>query len=440
MNNIMKKYHIITIGCYMNQADSERVSTFLESKAYLSTLSWQEADLVVLLTCGIRQAAEDRAYGLVNQIAKQNPQAQIILSGCLAKREDVKKRLKHQVSLFMPITDLPNLFDLLNSPQEIRLIDSEELREMQGEKYLSIVPKHESIFSAYVPIGNGCNNFCSYCVVPHARGREVYRPAVEIITEVRSLIEERGYKEINLIAQNVNSYESKGINFPKLLKSLIAIEGDFLIRFSSSHPKDLSDELIELIASSEKMANHLHLALQSGDDEILKAMNRKYSAAHFANLVKKIRQTRPGIAISTDVIVGFPGETKEQFSNTLKMFQELSFEMAYISQYSPRPETAAWNLQDDVSPAEKKRREMELDKVLKAGALKANESYLNKELRVLVAGKNSRGVYHGRSSSFKDVKLSNGSLDHLGKFVLVKITSVKNFSLAGDIINLAPKK
>lgn len=428
-------YYIITIGCYMNQADSERVSSFLEANNYQLVSDWEQADIVLLLTCGIRQAAEDRAYGLVNQIAKHNPKAKIVLSGCLAKRQDVMTRLKHQVDLFMPINELPNLFKLLNKTKKINLLDKEDLRKIHGEKYLGIIPKHESSFRAYVPIGNGCNNFCSYCVVPYARGREVYRSAIDIVKEVKDLINNRDYKEIVLIAQNVNSYQSGTIDFPILLLKLIKIKGDFLIRFSSSHPKDLSDELIKVIASSEKMANHLHIALQSGDDEILKAMNRKYNAAHFAKLVAKIRQARPGIAVTTDVIVGFPGETKKQFNNTLKIFKKLDFEMAYISQYSPRPGTVAWEMKDNVNKEEKKRREIELDLILKEGALKANQRYLDKELKVLVEGKNKRGIYHGKSSSFKDVKLVNATEDQVGEFHLVKITSAKNFSLVGEIIN-----
>lgn len=427
-------YYIITIGCYMNQADSERVASFLEDNGCQQTATWEIADIVILLTCGIRQAAEDRAYGLVNQIVKRNPKAKIILSGCLAKRKDVKLRLGKQVSLFMSINELPNLFKLLSKTKKVNLSDEEDLRKNKGDKYLSIIPKHESLFRAYVPIGNGCNNFCSYCVVPYARGREVYRSATDIIREVKDLIINRDYKEIVLIAQNVNSYQSGTIDFPKLLLKLIRIKGDFLIRFFSSHPKDLSDELIRVIASSDKMANHLHIALQSGDDSILKAMNRKYTVKHFSRLIEKIRDARPGIAVTTDVIVGFPGETRAQFKKTLKIFKELTFEMAYISQYSRRPGTLAWSMDDNISLAEKKRRELELDCVLKIGALKVNQQYLNKELRVLVERKDRQGHYHGRTSSFKDVKLLDATEVHLGKFAMVKIKAIKNFSLIGEIV------
>ncbi len=418
----------------MNQADSERVASFLEGYNYQVSDSWHEADLVILTTCGIRQTAEDRAYGLVNSIRKENPKAKIILTGCLSKREDVKKRLKHQVDLFMPINELSNMMKLLDKSRKVNLLNEDELRELSGEKYLAINPKHQNIFSAYLPIGNGCNNFCSYCVVPYARGREVYRPVKDIEKEVKILIN-AGYKEIVLIAQNVNSYKSGTINFPKLLAKLGKIKGDFWIRFSSSHPKDLSDELIQVISDNTKICNHLHLALQSGDDEILKAMNRKYSAEHFCQLIEKIRAVRPGISITTDAIVGFPGETKKQFNNTLKLFKKLDFEMAYISLYSPRPGTASWKMKDNVSLEEKKRRAKELEIILKKSALKATKTYLGQVVVVLVEGRNKKGYYYGKTSSFKDVQFKDGNEDIIGTFVRVKINQVRNFSLAGELVD-----
>lgn len=430
------KYHIITIGCHMNQADSERIAAFLEENNYKNSLSPLGADLIILTTCGIRQKAEDRAYGLVHQIRKHNFGAKLVITGCLAKREDVKKRLKGKVDLFMPITELPNLFKLLNNEIKINNLSLDELRGLSGEKYLTIIPKYQSTVTAYLPIGNGCNNFCSYCVVPYARGREVYRLASDIIKEVKSLLE-KGYKEIILIAQNVNSYHSGQTDFPKLLAKLASLKGDFWLRFSSSHPKDLSDDLIKTIASSEKICNHLHVALQSGDDEILKAMNRKYGADHFRRLIKKIRKARPGIAITTDVIVGFPGETKKKFKNTLNLFKELQFEMAYISRYSPRPGAASWQMKDNVSPKEKKEREEELDIILKKISLQVNKGYIGKEVKVLVEGKNKKGQYYGKTSSFKNVQFEGkdpkkrGNI--IGNFVRIKIEDVKKFGLTGTL-------
>lgn len=430
-------YHIITIGCQMNKADSERIAAFLEERSYQPLSEWLGADLVVLTTCGVRQSAEDRVYGLVNQIRKNNPGAVVVITGCLARRADVQKRLRGQVDLFLPINELPNLFALLKDCQQKLQLSSEEVRELSGEKYLTIAPKYQSNFTAYLPIGNGCNNFCSYCVVPYARGREVYRPAAKILAEARALLK-RGYKEIILIAQNVNSYHSADTNFPKLLARLAALPGNFWLRFSSSHPKDLSDELIAVLASSDKICHHLHVAVQSGDDEILQAMNRKYTAAHFRSLIQKIRLAKPGIAITTDVIVGFPGETKKQFNNSVKLFKDLNFDMAYTAQYSPRPGTVSWQMKDDVPREEKRRREQILTEILRKSGQKANKAYLHKEVQVLVEGKNKKNKYYGKSSSFKTILFkANQELrpeEIIGSFVTVKINKIQDFGLEGVLI------
>lgn len=431
------QYHIITIGCQMNHADSERVSAFIEARGYKPKADWQGADLIVLTTCGIRQSAEDRVYGLVNQIRHHNPKAAVVITGCLSHRKDVQRRLKGRVDLFMPINELPNLFALLKDCRQELTLSSDKVRELSGEKYLMLAPKYESNYTAYLPIGNGCNNFCSYCVVPYARGREVYRPAADIMAEAKLLLQ-RGYKEIVLIAQNVNSYHSASTDFPKLLLRLSKLPGDFWLRFSSSHPKDLSADLIKVIASSDKICHHLHVAVQSGDDEILKAMNRKYTAAHFSALVKKIRKAKPGIAITTDVIVGFPGESKKQFQNSVKLFKDLAFDMAYISQYSPRPGTVSWQMKDDVSKLEKKRREEAINAVLSKSGAKANKAYLKKEIIVLAEGRNKKNKYYGKSSSFKTIVFSAPieiKADNIiGNFVKVKITATKNFGLEGVFV------
>ncbi len=362
----------------------------------------------------------------------------IIITGCLAKRKDVQRRLGSQVNLFMPINELPNIFELLKNAKPDNIISADKVRELSGEKYLTIIPKYQSNFTAYLPIGNGCNNFCSYCVVPYARGREVYRPARDIVAEAKKLLA-KGYKEIILIAQNVNSYKSKTTNFPKLLNKLTSLKGGFWLRFSSSHPKDLSNDLIKVIASSDKICHHLHIAVQSGDDKILKLMNRKYTVKHFTRLIKEIRKAKPGIAITTDAIVGFPGETKAQFKNTVKLFKDLQFEMAYISRYSPRPGTVSWQMKDNVSREEKQKRELELDKILKQGSLKANTKYLKKTVKVLVEGRNKKGKYYGNTSSFKNVQFKlNPKIQEkelIGSFRQVKITAVRNFSLEGELIS-----
>ncbi len=418
-------YQIITIGCQMNKADSERIATYLELNSYTEAKDIKKADLVIINTCSVRQSAEDRIYGLANQIKKDNKKVFLIITGCLAYRLDVKKRLKNLVNLFLNINQLPNLLELVKQENDFKI------DRLKGEKYLEILAKHSSNFSAFVPIGNGCNNFCSYCVVPYARGREVYRPKTEIIKEVKALIKQ-DYKEIILLAQNVNSYP----NFPQLLKELSEIKGDFWLRFISSHPKDLSNELIKVIASSEKIANHLHLALQSGDDEILEKMNRKYQAKDFEKIIEKVRKAKKDIAISTDIIVGFPSERERHFNNTKRLFKKLKLDMAYISQFSRRPQTAAYYLKDDVKKETKKRRAEVLTKILKKSALKNNQKYLNQRHRVLLRGKDKKNNYYGQTGSNKNVIIEDDkNLRNLvGQFITVYISEAKTFSLKGKMV------
>ena len=431
-----KYYHLITIGCAMNKADSERVANFLETNNYEEKTQWAEADIVILTTCGIRQSAEDRVYGLVNQIRKTNQKAAVVITGCLSKRKDVMRRLIGQVDLFMPINELPNMFELLKTAKPEQILSLDKVRELGGEKYLSIIPKYDSNYIACVPIGNGCNNFCSYCVVPYARGREVYRNAEEIIAEVKSLVK-KGYKEIILLAQNVNSYKSESYNFPKLLIELNKITGHFWIRFSSSHPKDLSDELIKAIGSCEKVANHLHIAVQSGDNKMLELMNRKYTVEHFRDLITKVRQARSGIAITTDLIVGFPGETKKQFNASVKLFKDLKFEMGYVSEYSPRPGTVSWNMPDNVSREEKKERNEVITDILKETSLVANKNLVGEELEVLVDGMKKNAKFYGKTSSSKNVMFAAPDKkpeELVGHFVKVKISKGMTFGLEGKLV------
>ncbi|MDP2736614.1 MAG: tRNA (N6-isopentenyl adenosine(37)-C2)-methylthiotransferase MiaB, partial [bacterium] len=357
----MKTYHIITIGCQMNKSDSERLASVLEKQGYKKTINKYRADLVVINTCGVRQMAEDRIYGLIPEIKRKNKKAKIILTGCLVNRKDVRQRLKKYVDEWMLITEMTN--------------------DKCQKDYLKIKPKYESAFSAFVPIGNGCNNFCSYCVVPYARGQEIYRPAKDILAEVKNLVK-KDYKEIILIAQNVNSYKSGKVDFADLLKQVNNIKGDFWIRFITSHPKDMSNKLIKVIANSKKVCHHIHLPAQSGDDEVLRAMNRKYSIKHYLSLIKKIRKAMPDASVTTDIIVGFPGETKKQFNNSAKLMREVKFDLAYIVRYSPRPGTAAFKMVNNVLKAEKKIREEKLMQILRKTAFDNNKKYVGKIVKV----------------------------------------------------------
>lgn len=434
----------------MNKSDSERLAGSLERNGYKKIDSKYQADLIVVNTCSVRQTAEDRIYGLIPRLKKVNRKARVIVTGCLVPREDVRKRLKDYVDVWLATNEI------LNFQTKVKCEND----------YLKIKPKYQSKFSAFVPIGNGCNNFCAYCVVPYARGREVYRPAKDIITEVRRLVK-MGYKEIIFIAQNVNSYKSqisntksqtnskfkiqnlknKEIDFADLLKMVNDIAGDFWIKFSTSHPKDMSDKLIETMANCDKVCSYVHLPVQAGDDKVLSAMNRKYSRADYIKLVDKIRKVlndqinskqnlwKIPVAITTDVIVGFPGETKKQFNNTAKLMQAVKFDMAYIARYSPRPGTAAFKLSDNVSRQEKKRRESKLMKILRKSALENNKKYRGKIIKVLVEGQNKSEEWLGKTETSKNVKfpMTDDKTDLIGEFINVKIIKAQDFGLAGEI-------
>lgn len=342
------KYHIITYGCQMNKSDSERIATQLEEKGYQPVQEIKQADLVVINVCSVRQSAIDRVYSKIKDFAKlksKNEKLKIILTGCLLEKD--KNELKDQVDEIWPIVDLET------KPHR------KTFGSLRGRSKCQ-PPAH-----AFVPIMTGCNNFCSYCVVPYTRGGEYSRPAQEIIEEIKDLVK-NGYREIILLGQNVNSYISeqrtvnkeqyKKVDFPELLKLINNIPGDFQIKFLTSHPKDMSEELIEVIAQGEKISKEIHLPVQSGDDEILKKMNRQYTIKDYKKLIKKIHQKIPQVKISTDIIVGFPGETKKQFQKTIKLVKEIGFSQAYVAAYSPRAGTAATKLKDDVPSLEKKRR------------------------------------------------------------------------------------
>jgi tRNA-2-methylthio-N6-dimethylallyladenosine synthase len=434
-------YNIITIGCQMNKADSERLSFYLEKIGFSLKKDFLSADLVVIVTCGVRQTAEDRLYGLVERISRNNKKSKVFVSGCLSDRPDVEKRLKGKVSCFFNISDLVFLDEELKK----YFPETKKFSKEKIENYLEIKAKMSSNFSAFVPIGNGCDNFCSYCVVPYARGREIYRPIKEIVQEAEHLVK-RGYKEIILIAQNVNSYSSAKNDFADLLKKVNDIKGDFWIRFATSHPKDVSSKLLKTLKHLPKVCEHFHLALQSGDDEILKAMNRKYSASSYEKLVSKIRRALDRgnglpVAITTDIVVGFPLETRKKFLETKKLLGRLNLDLAYIAKYSPRYGTASSKLEDDVSPQEKKKRELELNNLVKKSALRNNREYIGKEVRVLVEGIDRKGDLFGKTRTSKIVRILNVSdKDKLiGEFVDLEILAASEFELKGKVVEKKPK-
>jgi len=434
-----KKYFILVWGCQMNSADAEKVEAILSQLGYRKTAEEKSADLIVAVACSIRQSAINRLYGQACNWQKRRKQGRLltILTGCVLPKDKNK---------------LAKIFDLVLEVKDINLIPQEltKLKILNIKDYFHINPRRQSNFQAYVPIMTGCNNFCSYCVVPYVRGQEISRPAKEIIKECRDLIKS-GYKEITLLGQNVNSYHSnlplpagemarsdRGggrsqlWDFPELLKTIDKIPGDYWLRFLTSHPKDLSDQLIEVMAQGQHLTPYLHLAVQSGDNGILKKMNRHYTVKYFKSLVKKAKQARPELMISTDAIVGFPTETKKQFQQTVKLFKAIGFDMAYIAKYSPRPQTSAAKMIDDIPLAEKIRRQKALNDILEKTALKNNKKLLGQTVRVLVENYKN-GQVSGKTATFKTV-IFTGAKSLVGRFVEVKITQAGSWTLKGELI------
>jgi len=441
----------------MNKSDSERLATALEKLNYSPALKKEGADLVVINACSVRQSAVNRIYGQIKNLKKQNKKTKIILTGCLLNRD--KNQLKNEVDLIFDIKNLSNLSKIISGQfseknndsinYEITVSKEADMSFLQtrrlvqrlkktypppdylfrnSKNYLKINPKRQSPSITYVPIMTGCENFCSYCVVPYVRGKEYCRPTNEIVNEVKKLLK-NGYKEIILLGQNVNSYLYDKTNFPKLLKIIDNLKGDFWLSFLTSHPKDLSDELLDVISGGKNISPYLHLPIQSGDDHILDKMNRKYSVKHYKNLIAKARKKIPHLAVSTDIIVGFPGETEAQFQNTAKLMKEIKFDMAYIAKYSPRPQTAAARLKDNVTLKEKKERWQYLTNILRETALENNKKLLYKTVTILAENEN-----FGQTNTFKDVKF-RGDKKLIGKFVRIKIMEAKPWGLKGDVLN-----
>lgn len=439
------KYLIKTFGCQMNHSDSERIAGLLERSGFEKSPDSDSADLVILNTCGVRQMAEDRIYGQVHNLRHKDGKlnVKIVITGCLAERQDVRKRLEKKVDFFLPIDKIGNLPEKLG----IKNADPKEL-----EDYFHLAPLRKSKFSALVPIMTGCNNFCSYCVVPYARGREVSRSSEEILKEIRTLVK-KGYKEIILLGQNVNSYnfklrrplrttlslERKGVgdevvNFPRLLRKIDRLPGKFWISFMSNHPKDISPEFIQSATKLKKVSELIHLPLQAGDDLMLQKMNRKYTSSEYLRLGRKIkasfRKNKPGklFSLTSDIIVGFPGETRKRFLESAKVMEKMGYDMVYFGQYSPRPGTAAWKMKDDVSKGEKVRREKYLNSILEKSALQNNRKYVGRLMEILIDYEKD-GSCFGRTRTGKNVRLENGSKKLIGEIIKAEITKANPWNL-----------
>lgn len=433
---------IRTYGCQMNEHDSEKISWILELMGYKQTTEESEADFLIYNTCAIRENAELKVYGKVGSlktIKEQNPDLKIAVCGCMMQldkiRETIEKKHQHVDVIFGThnIDKLPILFNKhLKENRPIIDILEDNLDLVEG-----LNNNRESDYKAYVNIIFGCNNFCTYCVVPYTRGREISRKPDDILEEIKEL-SKNGYKEIMLLGQNVNSY-GKTLNndysFTDLLTDINEIDGIERIRFMTSHPKDLSDELINAYGSLDKLSNHLHLPIQSGSNNVLKRMNRNYTREDYLEKIKKIREVKPDISITTDIMVGFPGETDEDFEDTVNLIKEVEFDFVYNFIFSLREGTKAEKMENQLSYEVKHKRFEKLSNEINKIILKNNKKLIGKKIRVLVEelSKSDENKMSGRTDDFKIVHFQ-GNESLIGKMVLVEITGAKTFSMEGKLI------
>ncbi len=439
------KFYIQTMGCQMNKNDSERIAGLLYSVGMDETKAASQADVLIINTCSVRQSAEDRVFGIVKnwqQLKAKNLKAIIVLTGCMSGRDidgKLRKKMKN-IDLFFPIDQLPRLPAWLSQLNPDLSIGNSAFI---GEDYLSIQPERQNSKHAYISIQTGCNNFCSYCVVPYARKRERNRKVEDILSEVSQFVANGGF-QITLLGQVVNHYIAPDPNnfskqnpflntddFAALLWEINHIDGLVRYYYTAPDPQYFSDQQIEVL-SLPKQGNYLHLPVQSGDNEILRKMNRKYSREKYLDLIKKIRIVRPDIAIGTDLIIGFCGETKAQFKNTLEFFKKCNFDIGYNAMYSQRPGTAAAKtLIDDVTRAEKKQRWDKLQALMEDQSYKINQKFVGQEVEVLVDSCDN-GVCSGLSSEMKLVQFL-GKADYLNKIIKVKIFDAKEWLLKGEL-------
>lgn len=430
-----KKYFIKTMGCQMNVHDSEKISGIFSESGHQEVAGAESADIVVLNTCSIREKAAHKFYselGRLKKVKKQNPDLKIAVAGCIAqqKGDTLFKRFPYVDFIFGP-NNIDNLQPWLNNGKSVKSALAEN-----ADYHTKILPiKRAGQVRAWVSIMYGCNNFCSYCIVPFTRGREKSRPSNDIYNEIQS-IADKGYPEITLLGQNVNSYGkglSDDIDFPDLLEKIHDIEGIRRIRFITSHPKDFSDKLIGAISTLSKVCEHLHLPVQAGSDRILDLMNRRYTYRDYKEKIDRLRNAIPGVAITSDIIVGFPGETEDDFLQTLNALSEIEYDGLYAFKYSKRPDTKALSLPDHLDEATKTDRLNRVIKLQEEITCRKNSDMEGRVLEVLVEGasENDPEKLTGRTRTNKIVNFTGEEVD-AGKLVKVKITEAKMHSLNGE--------
>jgi tRNA-2-methylthio-N6-dimethylallyladenosine synthase len=415
----MNRYHIWTIGCQMNDADSRRAAEELQRLGYLPTPRAEEADVILLNTCVVRQKAEDKVYGRLSSLKplkERRPEVTLVVMGCLVApetRQDLERRFPY-VDLWLPPSEVKGLVEFLEG----------EAREPLPLTYP---------VSAYVPVATGCDQYCTYCIVRLRRGRERSRAMEEIVEEVRCLVE-RGVREVTLVGQIVDSY---GHDLPAqptladLLSEVHGVEGLWRIRFLTSHPNFMNDRLIEAVASLPKVCEHIELPVQAGDDRLLKRMGRRYTVSQYRRLLAKIRARIPGVSLATDIIVGFPGEREEEFEATYRLLEEERFDVIHVAAYSPRPSTPAARLPDDVPSEVKERRRQALEELQAVIAEEINQGLLGKTLEILVEER-QKGKWKGRTRTNKLVFFQDDN-DWRGKLAPVQIIWAGPWSMQGNL-------
>lgn len=452
LNNKKMKYTILTMGCQLNENDSEKICGMLEEMEYERTEIQQETDIAIFNTCCVRENAEDKLFGKLGELKKLKGEKGIIIAigGCMMQEKHITDKIKESY----PFVDIifgthtlhkfpEDLYKVLTQKRKL-----EDILDIDGKVYEGLPIKRNSDIKASVTIMNGCNNFCSYCIVPYVRGRERSREPRAIIEEVRKLAKQ-GYKEITLLGQNVNSYlrverekqipfeEYEGVHsFATLLQAINRIDGIERIRFVSPHPKDFTDDVIDAIAKCDKVCKLVHLPLQSGNTKVLKEMNRKYTKEQYLSLVDKMKEKIPSLTLSTDIIVGFPGETDEEFEDTLDVVKKVKFEQVYMFIYSRRVGTPGDKMENQIPEDDKHKRFNRLKELVESQIEENNKKYVGTMQKVLVEGesKNNKELLTGRTDSNK-VVIFEGNKSLVGKIVEIKIVSEHMWYLKGEIIN-----
>ncbi|MCX8092891.1 MAG: tRNA (N6-isopentenyl adenosine(37)-C2)-methylthiotransferase MiaB [Candidatus Goldbacteria bacterium] len=423
----MEKIFIRTFGCQMNEYDSERIAGILAKEGKYEFVNTEtQADIIIVNTCSVRQHAEDRALSYIGRYVNSK---KVIVAGCMAENYKSKLFIKY-----------PKLFAIVgtfNIPYIDKIIKKGGLYTGENKDlYKPDIIRNKSIKS-YLTIMQGCNNFCSYCIVPYVRGRERSRPVSEIVQELK-ILADNGCKEVMLLGQNVNSYfdENKKVNFPQLLKELVKIDGIERIRFMTSHPKDLSDELIETVATEKKLCKHFHLPVQSGSDHVLELMNRNYTSSSYIEKTSKIRKLIKDVAITTDILVGFPCENEKDFEDTVKLVKTVRFDDAFVFKYSVRQGTEAAKLNDDVPETEKLRRLNYILEIQKKISEDINKRFLGRIVDVLVLDRSFKNSLEFKATTETNKKVYiKGTDEMIGKILKVKITEIRSTdAFGGEIV------